>query len=291
MNNERDQYMSADYSCVVVWHGTSKVKASRRLVLVILSALFLNVGSAGLVEARAQGTVLEGTATVWRQATEWISLPFDNPSVMIQSSNNNPIMDNKGRIEVLLLGGSQPLINVDMSVYRAVKNITGQWSTSDNVAYVRTDNSGLVTIEVEPDNYALTIEGFDERTGTYGVSVLRNSDSPVSMIPFNVRQGEVVAVLIRLAKLVVGVTSADGKSALPNKYVYVYPQTTDIAGNPIPQAGFGNSGRSTSVEGTCVWYLGKGTYSIRVDNSNQDTYLYNVEITPGEEKQIVLTGD
>jgi len=284
--------MSADYSCVAVWHGTSKVKASRRLVLIMLSVLFLNVGSAGLVEARAQGAVLEGTATVWRQATEWISLPFDNPSVSIQYSVNNPIMDNKGRIEVLLLGGSQPLIDVDMSVYRVVKNITEQWSTSSLIEYVRTDNSGLFTMEVEPDNYAVTIEDFDERAGTYGVSVLHNnSNSPVSMIPFGVRQGEVVAVLIRLAKLVVGVTSADGKNALPNKYVYVYPQTTDIAGNPIPQAGFGNLGRSTSVEGTCVWYLGKGNYSVRVDNSNQDTYLYNVEIAPGEEKQIIMTGD
>ena len=121
--------------------------------------------------------------------------------------------------------------------------------------------------------------------------MLRESSSPVSMIPFSVRQGEVVAILIRLAKLVVGVTSADGKSALPNKNVYVYPQTTDIAGNPIPQAGFGNSGRYTSVEGTSVWYLGAGVYTIKIDNSNQDTYLYNVEIVPGEEKQIIMTGN
>lgn len=283
--------MKPDYSCKVVGYGLSKVNVTRCIVLVLLSALILNVSSIGLTEAHAQGAKLENTATIWRQAIEWVSLPFDNPSVSIQSSVNNPIMNNKGRIEVLLLGGSQPLINVDITFYRSVKNIAGQWSTSNNIDYMRTDNSGLVTIEVEPDNYALTIEGFDERIGTYGVNVLRESSSPVSMIPFSVRQGEVVAILIRLAKLVVGVTSADGKSALPNKNVYVYPQTTDIAGNPIPQAGFGNSGRYTSVEGTSVWYLGAGVYTIKIDNSNQDTYLYNVEIVPGEEKQIIMTGN
>ena len=283
--------MKSDYSYIAVRHGLSKVKVTRRLVLIILSSLILSVSTTGLLEAHALGTVFEEEAIVWRQSNEWFSLPFENPSVSIQSSFSNPIMNNNGRIEVLLLGGSQPLIDVEIEVYRAVKNIAGQWSTSNSITYKRTDNSGLVTFEVEPDNYALTIESFDERTGTYGVNVLRDSNSSVSMIPFSIKQGEVVAVLIRLAKLVVGVTTTDGQSALTHKSVYVYPQTTDVAGNPIPQSGYGKSDRYTSVEGTTVWYLGAGVYSIRIDNSNQDTYLFNVEIVPGEEKQIIMTGN
>ena len=58
--------MSKDNSGTA-WQGTSKVKAWRLVVLVVLCGLLLSVGSTGLVEARAQGAVLEGSTAVWRK--------------------------------------------------------------------------------------------------------------------------------------------------------------------------------------------------------------------------------
>lgn len=278
------------YDSFLILRDQAIVEPVRFVLSLMLSLLLINTGFTGPINVSAQDAVTDDAPVVWRETIEWTMQPFENPTVSIQSSKNNPIMDNKGRIEVLLLGGTLPLVDINIGFYSAVKNISGQWSTSNYMTSVRTDVSGLATQVVEPGNYALTINSFDREIGTFGVPVLKDGNSPyVQAIPVSIEQGEVVAVLIRLAKLVIGVTSEDGTRSLPNKNVYVYPQAKDIAGNPIPQAGFGDRARSTTVEGTCVWHIGAGEYSIRVANlQGEDNYIFDVRIFSGEEKQIII---
>ena len=237
----------------------------------------------------AQDSSNNTDSSLWRKNIEWEVLPFENPTITIQSSLNNPIMNGNGRIEVSILGGLKPLSGVDIDIYESTMNIASQWSIGDWYTSEETDSSGLITKEVKPGYYALAINNFNLSTGTYGIMAQKGT-SKFPVIPITIKQGEVIAIRISLAKLVVGILSEDGKSVLPNTSVYVYPQTTDIAGNPIPLAPFGSTIRYTSEDGTCTWYVGAGEYTIRIDNYyERNLFKYNIVLLPGDVKDIIIT--
>lgn len=240
---------------------------------------------------------------LWPRQSLWTAIPFDNPTVSIQSSVNNPIVNSNGRLEIMLLAGKKPLDSGGIDIYPVIINIAGQWCTASNdCEYVTTDSNGFASIELQPGDYAIRLdERFGRVHGLYGVNVKSNDyggaalgaeTSDTSMITVSLHSGEIVAVMISLACLVVGVTTPDGLTALPDKDVYVYPEDHDIAGNPIPLNGYGSTGFQTSASGTCEWFLGAGTYTIRVDNANEDdTFIYGISLSPGEIRQVIATGD
>ena len=101
----------------------------------------------------AQDSSNNTDSSLWRKNIEWEVLPFENPTITIQSSLNNPIMNGNGRIEVSILGGLKPLSGVDIDIYESTMNIASQWSIGDWYTSEETDSSGLITKEVKPGYY------------------------------------------------------------------------------------------------------------------------------------------
>lgn len=216
------------------------------------------------------------------------TIPFENPTVSIESGASSDIPYGKGKIIVQLLGGGSPLTGKGIGVYTAVLNIAGQWAIEKSSYGEQTDESGFISSDFDPGNYAITL-GNEEVFGTYGI-IGKENNRDKQLIPVTVESGKAVVVTISLARLDVGVLSLDGKSAISGRGVCVYPQSADIAGNPIPMDGFGNEFIQSTAAGISVWYLGAGTYTAKCyDSSIKDfSYKYDIKITAGAKTEITF---
>lgn len=232
------------------------------------------------------------------------AVAFENPTVNISLYEGTNLPHGYGSVVVEIMASGSPLQGVQIAFAPAIQNITGEWAKGDIKdwppelrkgccpIYV-TDLNGVAG-EVFPQGDYILLDAtsygsFPRLQGSWGI-VGRDGNNPVQMVPFTIRAGKITKIALSLAQLDIGVLSADGHAVVRN-VVWVYCQGADIAGDPISAEGCRQDSLKTAATGIATFYLGVGTYMVRVLDLGvrDDPWLYGILLGPGEHRADIAT--
>ena len=180
----------------------------------------------------------------------------------LYSGKATTILVTLGRLNVGVKDAyGKPVAGRWVGVYREKLDIEKKPVKDKRILEGRTNNAGIVSWDLTEGEYALEIG--DVRGNLWGKE-----------LGHTITAGQDTSVVLSLGQLVVALQDRN-KNALTNRWVGIYYQDTDVAGNPIKGKRF-IEGR-TGNTGVLAWDLTAGTYVLDIENLGT---LFNVEIAP-----------
>lgn len=171
-----------------------------------------------------------------------------------------------------------------VAVYTQKQDLSGNWVTDERVDRGYTDNSGKIEFDLTPGNYIIhtDLAGYN-----WGSSWDVPGQANIEVIP-----AKTTRVILRLGRIQVGFVRANG-SVYKDKYVAIYTQKEDIAGNLV------TSNRAdrgyTDNSGVKIFNLPAGYYIVSADFDGYNwgsTYdvmgQANIPLRAGEEYHLTV---
>ncbi|MBK9210543.1 MAG: hypothetical protein IPL71_20575 [Anaerolineales bacterium] len=163
-----------------------------------------------------------------------------------------------------------PLNNVNVEAYTQKPDINGNPVTDARVWYGYLENTGTVNIWLTPGLYSISTD-----LKGYNWGSLSDKKGEVNFV---VRKEEKTSYIIRMGRIVVGVTNPDG-SPSTGIYVAIYTQKTDVNGSSVIAdtlfSGSTDNGGFVSLD------LTQGSYAVKIG----DNILYDVPVVWGKTTQ------
>ena len=223
------------------------------------------------------------------------TIEFENPSVSIKVYDDPTITSGKGKVQIQIISGNNPLTDVSLMLFPATIDIVGAWSApfggGGNV--YKTNTNGIIEVEEDPGNFAVynndSSAVWNQMMGTWGIKVAYSNSHflPIQSVILPVYSGKRTEIKISLAKIEIGVI-LDGE-AYDDAFISVYCLDKDIAGNiKLVSCNAGHNYRRTDYTGTTGLNLGAGEYILEIRLYNGfSTYFYSpkIGVIPNENRQ------
>ncbi len=181
-------------------------------------------------------------------------------------------------------GNGQPVSEGYIRVYSQKKDLSGNWVIDRELYSDSLSNAGTAEFDLDSGNFIVRANFYGYNWGTAG-DVKGQADVPV-------QAGQVTRVRLSLGILTVGFLQAD-KTVLDNKYVKIWTQKKDIAGNWV--AGDEVNSYSTDNTGTVSFLLSPGHYLIASDlpgynwgTATDRDGMASVAVRPGQTSQVIV---
>jgi hypothetical protein len=219
------------------------------------------------------------------------TIDFDNPAVSIVLKSSE-ISDGNGMAHFEFQADNTPLRDISLLFVPAVIDIAGRWTSGYEAGTIyKTDPNGVIEVALEPGNYAALNRDaaavWNKLMGNWGIQGSNSNGRLIEMIVFPIEAGKTTEITVELSILEIGLISTNG-DALKNKLIYVHCQGKDIAGNIIPSDRC-KWNEQTDIAGLATFYLGSGTYFIRVYNfPKNDVYFYDISLDVGETRREIF---
>ncbi len=160
----------------------------------------------------------------------------------------------EGQLQIALYyGDGSPIVDKYLEVFLQRQDLAGQWVTDGGrVDSEWTDNTGMAVLDLAPDSYIVGV-AFDGYNWGDAADVQGKASIPVEA-------GRVTRLTVRLNRLVLGFRYGDG-TPIRDKYVEIYRQKQDLAGNWVTDGGRAAQ-EWTDNTGAAIFDLAPGAYIV-----------------------------
>ncbi len=175
----------------------------------------------------------------------------------------------------------------------AVKDIAGNWQEqhyAGNISWIDFEVDGIARDDLTEGDWAFTLgtdSGKISLAGKWGNGILQNGKLEYPALILHVDQGCVTKAVLIGGKLEVGLIDTKNSKAIINILIYLQCQAKDIAGNPVADPVCLEQYQKIRPNGLATFFLAPGEYFIHY-GSLPYKYEYNIQISPGETKRLII---